>query len=132
MSELPVSSANLLIHVYQPTDGPIEDQFASGGDDDDEAVVVTTVCELPARVWEGLWDTLVYEDDIKSQLLNYIYATLIFSDANIDRESSESPTRTLITYTCFSKHRILESCRPIAWSVSVMGCTPRNCYNLFP
>ncbi|CAE6411844.1 unnamed protein product [Rhizoctonia solani] len=84
MSELPVSSANLLIHVYQPTDGPTEDQFASGGDDDDEAVVVTTVCELPARVWEGLWDTLVYEDDIKSRLLNYIYATQIFSDANID------------------------------------------------
>ncbi|GAB1519725.1 hypothetical protein RhiTH_002793 [Rhizoctonia solani] len=84
MSELPVSCANLLIHVYQPTDGPIEDQFAGGGDDEDEAVVVTTVCELPARVWEGLWDTLVYEDDIKSRLLNYIYATLIFSDANID------------------------------------------------
>ncbi|CAE7120219.1 unnamed protein product [Rhizoctonia solani] len=83
-SELPISAANLLIHVYQPTDGPIEDQFASGGDDDDEAIVVTTVCELPARVWEGLWDTLIYEDDIKTRLLDYIYATLVFSDANID------------------------------------------------
>ncbi|KAG8716232.1 hypothetical protein FRC11_006626 [Ceratobasidium sp. 423] len=83
-SELPISAANLLIHVYQPTDGPIEDQFASGGDDDDEAVVVTTICELPSRVWEGLWDTLIYEDNIKSRLLDYIYATLVFSDANID------------------------------------------------
>ncbi|CAE6471588.1 unnamed protein product [Rhizoctonia solani] len=83
-SELPISAANLLIHVYQPTDGPIEDQFASGGDDDDEAIVVTTVCELPSRVWEGLWDTLIYEDNIKSRLLDYIYATLVFSDANID------------------------------------------------
>ncbi|KAJ1309044.1 hypothetical protein OPQ81_004725 [Rhizoctonia solani] len=84
MSELPISAANLLIHVYQPTDGPIEDQFASGGDDDDEAVVVTTVCELPSRVWEGLWDTLIYEENIKSRLLDYIYATLVFSDANVD------------------------------------------------
>ncbi|CUA69116.1 Pachytene checkpoint protein 2 homolog [Rhizoctonia solani] len=83
-SELPISAANLLIHVYQPTDGPIEDQFASGGDDDDEAIVVTTVCELPSRVWEGLWDTLIYDDNIKSRLLDYIYATLVFSDANID------------------------------------------------
>ncbi|CAE6522599.1 unnamed protein product [Rhizoctonia solani] len=83
-SELPINAANLLIHVYQPTDGPIEDQFASAGDDDDEAVVVTTVCELPSRVWEGLWDTLIYEDDIKTRLLDYIYATLVFSDANID------------------------------------------------
>ncbi|CAE6443166.1 unnamed protein product [Rhizoctonia solani] len=83
-SELPISAANLLIHVYQPTDGPIEDQFTGGGDDDDEAIVVTTVCELPSRVWEGLWDTLIYEDNIKMRLLDYIYATLVFSDANID------------------------------------------------
>jgi hypothetical protein len=85
-SELPIGAANLLIHVYQPTDGAIEEQFASGGDDDDEAAVVTTVCELPSRVWEGLWDTLVYEDDIKTRLLDYIYATLLFSDANVDRK----------------------------------------------
>ncbi|KAH7343398.1 thyroid receptor-interacting protein 13 [Rhizoctonia solani] len=83
-SELPISAANLLIHVYQPTDGPIEDQFTGGGDDDDEVIVVTTVCELPSRVWEGLWDTLIYEDNIKIRLLDYIYATLVFSDANID------------------------------------------------
>lgn len=69
--------------MYQPTDAAIEEQFA-GGDDDEEAAVVTTVCELPARVWEGLWDTLIYEDDIKSRLLNYIYATLVFSDAEVN------------------------------------------------
>lgn len=83
-SELPVSSVNLVIHVYQPMDAAFEDQFASGGGDDDETAVVATVCELPARVWEGLWDTLVYEDDIKTRLLDYIYATLVFSDANVD------------------------------------------------
>lgn len=82
--ELPLGAANLVIHVYQPMDGTIEEQFASGGGEDDETAVVATVCELPARVWEGLWDTLVYEDDIKTRLLDYIYATLVFSDANVD------------------------------------------------
>ncbi|KAB5596327.1 Thyroid receptor-interacting protein [Ceratobasidium theobromae] len=83
-SELPIGAANLVIHVYQPTDTPIDEQFASGGDDDEEAAVVATVCELPSRVWEGLWDTLIYDDDIKPRLLDYIYATLVFSDANVD------------------------------------------------
>jgi hypothetical protein len=29
-------------------------------------------------------DSLVYHDDIKPKLLNYIYATLLLSDANVD------------------------------------------------
>jgi len=29
-------------------------------------------------------DSLIYPDDVKSKLLNYIYATLVFSDAGID------------------------------------------------
>jgi hypothetical protein len=84
-----MSSANLIVHVYQTVDSGFEDQFANGGDDSDEPPVVATICELPSRVWEGLWDTLVYEDDIKSRLLNYIYATILFSDAKVDRESTD-------------------------------------------
>ena len=29
-------------------------------------------------------DSLIYTDDIKNRLLNYIYTTLLFSDANVD------------------------------------------------
>ncbi|KAH9938420.1 P-loop containing nucleoside triphosphate hydrolase protein [Fomitopsis serialis] len=43
-----------------------------------------SVCELPALAWEGLWESLIYSDDIKSKLLDYIYATVIFSDADVD------------------------------------------------
>ncbi|KAG8768177.1 hypothetical protein FRC12_005729 [Ceratobasidium sp. 428] len=82
--ELPISSVNPIVHVYQTVDSGFEDQFATGGEEGDETPVVATVCELPSRVWEGLWDTLVYEDDIKSRLLDYIYATMLFSDANVD------------------------------------------------
>jgi len=41
-------------------------------------------CELPNRAWESLWETLIYDDDVKIKLLNYLYATLIFSDADVD------------------------------------------------
>ncbi|KAG9127606.1 hypothetical protein FRC07_011646 [Ceratobasidium sp. 392] len=82
--ELPISFVNPIVHVYQTVDSGFEDQFASAIEESDEAPVVATVCELPSRVWEGLWDTLVYQDDIKSRLLDYIYATLLLSDANVD------------------------------------------------
>lgn len=31
-----------------------------------------------------MWDSLIYGDDVKNKLLNYIYTTLLFSDANVD------------------------------------------------
>ncbi|KAH9999412.1 thyroid receptor-interacting protein 13 [Russula vinacea] len=69
-SYLPVAQASLQIHVYQPTDG--------------DNVTAASVCELPSRQWEGLWDSLIFSDDTKSRLLDYIYATVLFSDANVD------------------------------------------------
>jgi hypothetical protein len=35
----------------------------------------------------GLWDSLIYADGIKMKLLDYIHATLVFSDASVDCES---------------------------------------------
>lgn len=80
---LPLEEAYLDIHVYalsndNPFDG--QDTVQEGG----EEVMVANLCELPNRAWESLWDTLVYEEDIKAKLLNYLYATLIFSDADVD------------------------------------------------
>ena len=76
----------LQIHVYQPSDTDSFEEFAnaSGSRDDDDDTMAASVCELPNRSWEGLWDSLIYADDIKLKLLNYIHATLVLSDANID------------------------------------------------
>ena len=73
------------IHVYQPSDTDSFEEYASGTRDDDDDTMAASVCELPNRSWEGLWDSLIYADDIKLKLLNYIHATLVLSDANIDR-----------------------------------------------
>jgi hypothetical protein len=85
-SHLPVAQASLQIHVYQLTDGDSAEGFSTGPSGDGEEITAASVCELPSRQWEGLWDSLIFSDDTKSRLLDYIYATVLFSDANVDCE----------------------------------------------
>lgn len=75
------------IHVYQPSNADTFEEFsntvgARDGDADD--TVAACICELPNRNLEGLWDSLIYADNIKIKLLDYIHATFILSDANVD------------------------------------------------
>lgn len=76
------------IHVYQPNDSESFEDFNATGEEGDDTNAAT-VCELPNRNWEGLWDSLIYADDTKLRLLDYIHATLDLSDADIDREFSD-------------------------------------------
>ncbi|KAJ9126089.1 hypothetical protein QFC24_002361 [Naganishia onofrii] len=82
-----VSKCRLAVHVYQPSSQHGVDEFAATTgeeDNDDSNVMAATVRELPSRDMDGLWDSLIYADDVKPRLLNYIYTTLLFSDANVD------------------------------------------------
>lgn len=83
---LSLEKISLQVHVYQPSDADAFEELASGGGGDSEEIMAASVCELPSLAWEGLWESLIYADNIKSRLLDYIYATVIFSDANVDCE----------------------------------------------
>ena len=76
----------LQIHVFQPLEGDSFEEFSAGSRNDEDDTMATTVSELPNRNWNGLWDSLIYDNDIKMKLLDYIHATLVFSDANVDCE----------------------------------------------
>jgi pachytene checkpoint protein 2 len=76
----------LQIHVYQPLESDSFEEFSAGSRSDEDDVMAATVSELPNRSWNGLWDSLIYDNDIKMKLLDYIHATLVFSDANVDCE----------------------------------------------
>ena len=80
--------------------------------------MAATVCELPSIGWEGLWESLIYEDDVKTRLLDYIYATVVFSDANVDCGSFEADlTRCMRTnYQDHSQYCFMEPDGAIAWS----------------
>ncbi|TFK76114.1 AAA-domain-containing protein [Pluteus cervinus] len=81
---LSLEDVALEIHVYQPSSSESFEEFTNTGAQDDDDTMAASVCELPNRNWEGLWDSLIYEGDIKMKLLDYIHATLVFSDANVD------------------------------------------------
>ncbi|KAF8338971.1 thyroid receptor-interacting protein 13 [Cantharellus anzutake] len=81
---LRVEDAVLDVHVYQPSEADAFEELSSGGRGDGDDNVAATVCDLPNHSFEGLWDSLMYPDDIKPRLLNYIYATFLFSDANVN------------------------------------------------
>ncbi|SNX86604.1 related to PCH2 - putative ATPase [Melanopsichium pennsylvanicum] len=84
---VPTSLAKVEVHVYQPPLSDIVDEFSAADPSSDDTADETTaasVSELPNRTLDGVWDTLVYSDGIKPKLLNYIYTTLLFSDANVN------------------------------------------------
>ncbi|KAK9899767.1 AAA-domain-containing protein [Cystobasidium minutum MCA 4210] len=92
---IPLSRAKLHIHVYRPSREYIIDSFsaAAPGEDDggdgeaageDNDVMAATVAHLPAMSLEGIWDNLIYEDNVKLRLLNYINSTQLFGDRMVD------------------------------------------------
>lgn len=55
---------------------------------------------LPRHNTTNLFDTsLIFADDVKQRLLNYIQTTLIYSDANVDFNII-SWNRSVTTYLC--------------------------------
>ncbi|KAH7903419.1 AAA-domain-containing protein, partial [Hygrophoropsis aurantiaca] len=82
---LPLSQASLFIHPYHAHEHEGDSDL---GDDsttaDDNGMLAARVCELPSAEWDGLWDGLIYADNIKLRLLDYIHATLLLSDLRVD------------------------------------------------
>ncbi|KAH9446770.1 hypothetical protein Pst134EA_030676 [Puccinia striiformis f. sp. tritici] len=95
-----ISSVNLSIHVYElPIEGAdkisklcanpsSENGQDDDQDDDDEEEGVGDVAasriELPANKYEGVWESLIYEEGLKIKLLNYIYSSIIFAEQNVN------------------------------------------------
>ncbi|KAF8826547.1 hypothetical protein HHX47_DHR5000305 [Lentinula edodes] len=100
---LSVDEMALQIHVYQPCESDAFEEFSNSTNEDDDETMAATVRELPNRSWEGLWDSLIYEDNIKLKLLDYIHATLVFSDAEVDCNYSHARLLEINSHSLFSK-----------------------------
>ncbi|XP_046862553.1 pachytene checkpoint protein 2 homolog [Xenia sp. Carnegie-2017] len=68
----------LKYHVYQLHDGghayeELEDDISAPDN-----------WLLPTEDFQGLWESLLFDSDVKNQLLKYAATTLLFSDRGVD------------------------------------------------
>nr|XP_057941195.1 pachytene checkpoint protein 2 homolog [Doryrhamphus excisus]XP_057941196.1 pachytene checkpoint protein 2 homolog [Doryrhamphus excisus]XP_057941197.1 pachytene checkpoint protein 2 homolog [Doryrhamphus excisus] len=52
--------------------------------EDDEELSAANHWLLPAADFHGIWESLVYDSGVKTQLLDYVTTTMYFSDKNVD------------------------------------------------
>ncbi|WFD37043.1 hypothetical protein MCUN1_003935 [Malassezia cuniculi] len=76
--------ASARIYVYQPCIVDNVDEFSVGDPSEALDTVAASVSELPSRALDGLWESLIYSDRVKWDLLEYIHTTLVFGDAQVD------------------------------------------------
>lgn len=70
----------LSIHVFALNDeGPSTLTL-----EEDEELSAANHWLLPAAEFHGIWESLVYDGELKSQLLDYVSTTIYFSDKNVD------------------------------------------------
>jgi Cdc6-like AAA superfamily ATPase len=52
--------------------------------DDVQSNETTLIHDLPCKEWNGLWESLVFDQDLPLELLNFIQTGLYFSDLNVN------------------------------------------------
>eukprot|EP00960_Hanusia_phi_P077912 768755-Hanusia_phi.AAC.1 len=70
---VPVWQSELRVHVVQlDTEGAV--------DESDEEVTSCQIWMLPSKDFHGLWESLIYDFDVKRNLLDYAQTAMFFSD----------------------------------------------------
>ncbi|XP_053699940.1 pachytene checkpoint protein 2 homolog isoform X2 [Synchiropus splendidus] len=82
MSRQPLDLRNcsVFVHIFAlHEDGPSTLSL-----EEDESLSAANHWLLPAVEFHGIWETLEYDDGIKTQLLDYVTTTIHFSDKHVD------------------------------------------------
>ncbi|CAG8638117.1 14915_t:CDS:2, partial [Dentiscutata heterogama] len=74
-----LENVDLDIHVYQLNEDDVVEEYQ-----EEENVLTANYWDLPARALDGLWDNLIFDENIKTRLLDYVYTTILFSDRNVN------------------------------------------------
>ncbi|XP_060637463.2 pachytene checkpoint protein 2 homolog [Anolis sagrei] len=72
---------SLSIHIFHLNE---EAPSTENLEAEDEDIIAANHWVLPTVEFHGLWDSLIYDVEIKSNLLDYVTTTLLFSDKNVD------------------------------------------------
>jgi hypothetical protein len=71
------------IAVFQLNDdGPVEELVEESQGEED--LVACNHWQLPCKQFDGLWESLVYDQHIKQDLLDYSHTAMMFADRQVD------------------------------------------------
>ncbi|XP_025054088.1 pachytene checkpoint protein 2 homolog [Alligator sinensis] len=76
-----LSKCTLSLHIFHLNE---EKPSTENLEEENEDIVAANHWVLPAAEFHGLWESLVYDIEVKSHLLDYVTTTLLFSDRNVD------------------------------------------------
>uniref|UniRef100_A0ACB8FTP7 Pachytene checkpoint protein 2 n=1 Tax=Sphaerodactylus townsendi TaxID=933632 RepID=A0ACB8FTP7_9SAUR len=76
-----LNECSLSIHIFHLNEeGPSTENL----EEEDENIIAANHWALPTAEFHGLWESLVYDNEVKSDLLDYVTTTLLFSDRNVN------------------------------------------------
>ncbi|KAF9996554.1 Pachytene checkpoint protein 2, partial [Entomortierella chlamydospora] len=82
--EFNLKDVDLVIYVYQVHDqGPVE-EYGDSNPGSEETAIMAHHWTLPCSELEGVWDSLIFEDQLQVKLLEYVRTTMLFSDKNVN------------------------------------------------
>jgi SpoVK/Ycf46/Vps4 family AAA+-type ATPase len=70
------------VHIHRLYDEEVAEETT----DDDEETVAFQMWLLPARVLDRLWENLLFEDNVKQRLLQYVTSAMLFASAGVDAQ----------------------------------------------
>ncbi|XP_058876750.1 LOW QUALITY PROTEIN: pachytene checkpoint protein 2 homolog [Acipenser ruthenus] len=77
-----LNSCCLSIHIFTLSEE--EPSTEENLEEEDDNLIAANHWLLPSAEFHGIWESLVYENEIKTQLLDYVSTTMLFSDRSVD------------------------------------------------
>lgn len=71
-------------YIYNLVNQAVKTEYFDGGQDLDEKVEAGLHWLLPSREFEGLYESLIYEEGVKEKLLKIVETTMLFSRRKVD------------------------------------------------
>ncbi|XP_017677904.1 PREDICTED: pachytene checkpoint protein 2 homolog isoform X2 [Lepidothrix coronata] len=76
-----LSKSSISLHIFHLNEeGPTSENL----EEENEDITAAHHWVLPAAEFHGLWESLIYDSEVKANLLDYVTTTLLFSDKNVD------------------------------------------------
>ena len=76
----PAWNTSLQVFAFQLNEeGPAEETT-----EDDESTTAYTQWELPAKEFDGLWESLIYDTSVQNYLMSYAETALLFATRAVD------------------------------------------------